>query len=76
MVAIVLQDWYCARGGGLNLKCHSAQAAAREMELDLNSVSEHDQGNLPSAKDILLSDYCSFKSYLSLPAVFWFCLAH
>lgn len=38
VVALVLQDQYCARGGGLNLKCHSAPSAVREMELDLNSV--------------------------------------
>lgn len=72
----MLQDQYCARGGGLNLKCHSAQSAAREMELDLNSVLEYEQGNSPSAKGILLSDYCSFKIHLSLPIVFCFCLAH
>lgn len=71
MVGLVLQDRYGARGGGgLHLKCHSAQSAAREMELDLNSVSEPDQGNLPSAKDVLLSDYCSFKMDLSLPTDF------
>lgn len=30
--------------------------AARKMELNMNSVLKHDQGNLPTAKGILLSD--------------------
>lgn len=34
----------------------------------------YDQGNSPSAKGILLSDYCSFKMHLSLPIVFCFVL--
>lgn len=49
---------------------------AWKMEPNVNSVSERDRGNLPTAKSILLSDQCNFKTHSSFLIIASFCIEH